>query len=99
MSIPAVTIMRRSCTTASPRTSAGSLAAPLLFALFAASVLCGCSLAAPLYVINADTPYEAGLQHGILARKQIHGWLQTDEVRVVVWKASAAADDDDDDDV
>eukprot|EP00928_Gymnodinium_smaydae_P029948 TRINITY_DN22403_c0_g1_i1.p1 TRINITY_DN22403_c0_g1~~TRINITY_DN22403_c0_g1_i1.p1 ORF type:complete len:424 (-),score=80.00 TRINITY_DN22403_c0_g1_i1:116-1387(-) len=37
--------------------------------------------AAPVFRITASTPYEAGLQHGRMAKERIHGWFNTQELR------------------
>ena len=35
----------------------------------------------PLYRISASSPFDAGLQHGLLARDRIHGWFATPEMQ------------------
>jgi hypothetical protein len=34
----------------------------------------------PLFIIDAESPYDAGVQHGALARTQINAWLKSEEM-------------------
>ena len=40
--------------------------------------------AVPLFEIKANTPYDAGRQHGALAVAQIHGWLKAAEMQALL---------------
>ena len=40
--------------------------------------------AVPLFEIKANTPYDAGRQHGALAVAQIHGWLKAAEMQTLL---------------
>jgi hypothetical protein len=48
----------------------------------------------PLFRITASSHYDAGLQHGTLAKTRIQGWLQSDEMLGLVNFSSAGPGQD-----